>query len=101
MQMIALHFKIHSMNGQQVLACCDRELLGKTISDNEREIVVSEYFYGGEKISEPELAGLLMEAGNANLVGNKCVGVAIKEGLITERSIIKIKGVNHAIIIKL
>ena len=93
--------KKHEAGGNSVLACCDRELLGKTISDKEIELHISEAFYGGNPVNEKELAEMLHEYGNINLAGNRCVSVAIKEGLISERGVIKINSTMHAIIMRL
>jgi len=84
-----------------VLAVCDKEHLGKTYEDEKMCFTVSEKFYGGEKVTEKELLKLIEEFGSANLFGNKCVGIAEKEGLISETSIIKVKGIKHAQIYKL
>ena len=94
-------FKKHETGREPVLACCDRELLGKTISDEKMELRVSEAFYGGSPVNEKELAEMLHEYGNINLMGKKCVSIAIKEGLLTERAVIKVNSVMHAIIMRL
>ena len=40
--------KMHDAQGEKMLAACDEALLGKTLSDDEREIEIhlSEKFYG-------------------------------------------------------
>lgn len=79
-----------------MLAVCDKELSGKTLKSGEIEFFVSEKFYGTKKISKKQLAELLKEFGNVNLVGEKSVGVALKEKIIREKSIIRISGIPHA-----
>jgi len=91
-----LHIKIHEQGTKKVLAACDSELLGKTLFDGKIEFKVSENFYGGKKIEESELTELLSKHENINLIGEECVKIAIKKGLIRESSIIRIKGVPHA-----
>ncbi len=91
--------KIHSRGNKSVLAACDSELLGKTLS-KEIGFRVSEAFYGGKKVGEKEFLELLEEHENANLVGKKCVNAAIQKGLIKETSVIKVGKVPHAQIFK-
>ena len=78
------------------MAACDKEILGKTLKHGEIEFTVSEKFYFGEGISGQKLGEMLDEFSNINLVGEKCVGVALKKGLITEKNIIDIAGIPHA-----
>ncbi|PIU21138.1 MAG: DUF424 domain-containing protein [Candidatus Diapherotrites archaeon CG08_land_8_20_14_0_20_34_12] len=93
--------KIHKKDGSEILAACDRELLGKTIEDKDYSIKVSEFFYGNEAITEKALEKLLKNAGNANLIGEKVVSIALKARLITEKNIIKIGSTPHVQIYRL
>lgn len=74
--------------------------MGKLLKQGSLEFRVSEKFYGTEKITEKKLAELLREFGNINLVGEKCVAVALKENLISPKNIITIAGIPHAQIFK-
>ncbi|MCR4336007.1 MAG: DUF424 family protein [archaeon] len=95
-----MYYKIYNMQNNFVLACCDKELLGKTLKDDKREVFINEHFYKGELIDEVKLAELLKEADSINLFGKKSVGVALKKGFITATDVITINGVEHAIIMK-
>ncbi|MCX6802143.1 MAG: DUF424 family protein [Candidatus Diapherotrites archaeon] len=96
-----MYAKVHAQGSQSVLAACDRELLGKTLEQEKISFTVYESFYGGEIVGKKELLELLDENENINLVGKKCVAIAIEKGLIKESSIIRIKGIPHAQIFKL
>jgi hypothetical protein len=87
--------KKHELEMKTILAVCDKEHLGKTFEEDELCFTASEKFYGGEKITEKELEKLLDECNSANLFGNKCVGIAIKKGLASEKSVKLIKGIKH------
>lgn len=91
-----MYFKLHQQKDREVLAVCDEDLIGKTLEDKKYCIKVSETFYKGEKITEEQLAQLLRKAKNINLIGKRCVAVAIKEKLIEKNNVIKIKGIPHA-----
>jgi len=82
------------------LACCDKELLGKTLKDDKREVTIDADFYRGELVDEAKLAKLMQESGNINLFGKKAIGVALKKGFLSASNVIKIQGVEHAIILK-
>jgi hypothetical protein len=88
--------KKHEYEYKITLAVCDKEHLGKTFEEGNICFTVSEKFYGGEKISEEELVALLKEADSVNLFGDKCVGIAQKNGFVGEKSPILIKGIKHA-----
>lgn len=87
--------KVHKTSEANILACCDRTLLGKTLKHGKINFKVSEAFYKGEPIVEEKLAALLQEFENINLVGEKTVKVAVKTGLASEKSIIKIGKIPH------
>ena len=88
--------KKHEFENNTILAVCDKEHIGKTYTEGEIEFKVSERFYKGDEITEEDLEKLLNESNSANLFGNKCISIAEKKGLITEKSILKIKGIKHA-----
>ena len=83
-----------------VLACCDMELLGKNLVDSRHDVTIDESFYGRQKVTGKELAELLKEADSINLFGKKAVGVALKRGFLRQEDIIRILGIEHAIIMK-
>jgi len=87
--------KIHRSVSGEVLAVCDKDLSGKTLEFGEIFFEVRESFYGKESLSEEKLVELLGEFGNANIVGEKCVGIAIKAGFASEGNTIRIKNVPH------
>jgi hypothetical protein len=93
--------KEYSTQGEILLAACDEDILGKTFSEGELELVVSEKFYGGEKVKGEDLISHLKKATIANLVGKKVIEIALELSLISEDCIIKIDGVPHAQIARL
>ena len=94
--MIDIFYKIHKTTGGEVLAACDKELLGKTLRDGSTEFFVSEKFYKEKETSEKELREKLKSFDNINLIGNKVVRIAIQEKLVEEKSVLYIKGIAHA-----
>jgi len=88
--------KKHEIDYKTIIAACDKEHIGKTFEEGEIYFIASEKFYAGVEVSESELEKLLEEADSINLFGDKCVNVALKKGFVSEKSIIKIKGIKHA-----
>lgn len=92
--------KKHEFELKTILAVCDKEHIGKTFEEGELCFTASEKFYKGNEVSEKELIEQLKEADSANLFGNKCVQIALKNDLVSEKSILKIKGIMHVQIYK-
>ena len=88
--------KKHENMQNVVLAICDKEIIGKTFEEGNLSITAKERFYKGEEITPQKFDELVKEATSLNLLGNKCVELAIKKGLVDEKSVIVINGVKHA-----
>ncbi len=78
-----------------VVAICDKNLIGKTISDGLLEIAVSEYFYNGEEKSEQEVGVIMKNYDNLNIIGKESISLAIRLGIIDKVNILIINGVPH------
>ncbi|HJJ46802.1 MAG TPA: DUF424 domain-containing protein [Methanocorpusculum sp.] len=92
-----MHLKIHkTLSEGTVVAACDAELIGKTLTGDHCDLVIDEVFYGSEAVSDTELIKALEEAVNANIIGHKVCAVAVKAGIITEETCMKINGIPHA-----
>lgn len=96
-----MYYKLHAHDGKNVLAACDKELIGKKLKRFDYEIHISKEFYQGELATAEELKELLREHGNINLFGKKTMEIALELGLITQASIILIEDIPHAIIIQI
>ncbi|MCL1978736.1 MAG: DUF424 family protein [Methanomassiliicoccaceae archaeon] len=88
--------KIHVHDNERILAACDQEILGMTFRGDGVKIKVSEIFYGGEPISEDAFVERTRSVTIMNLVGNRVVSRAVKEGLVSEESVMVIGEVKHA-----
>lgn len=91
-----IHCKIHVHEKERILAACDEEILGQTFRGNDAKIKVSEIFYGGEIVSEDVFVERTKSVTIMNLVGNRVVERAVKEGLVSEDSVMIIGDVKHA-----
>ncbi len=86
-----MYLKIHE-NGR-VVAACDRELIGKVLEDKERYLDLDRYrsFYVGEVTGEDKVRDALKGFESANLVGARCVGIALDMGLVDKEDVMYIK----------
>jgi hypothetical protein len=94
------YFKVHRSEGHVLVAACDRELLGKTLS-GDVDVLVSPRFYGQDLCEEEGLLNALSEASLANLLGNKVVDLAVEKGIVNKKNILVMGGVKHAQIVTL
>ncbi len=91
-----MYVKIHKTESREIIAVCDKELVGKKFINGEMQLDISERFYKGEEKSEEEIIKILKNCSCANLVGEKSVRLGIKIGIISKDNVIKIKGIPHA-----
>lgn len=91
------------VRNETIVAICDKELLGRKFKDNKKGIIfeVKENFFKGDKMSIDDSLTYLKSASIANLVGERIVGKAAKEGLIHHSAVIKIAGIPHAQLIRM
>jgi len=93
--------KIHKYSGQKIFACCDFELLGKTILFNDLEIHISSGFYGSSKLTEEEILSFLFDADQINVFGKKVCDLLLSKNIITKDNIIYIENIPHIQIYKI
>jgi len=92
-----MYLKIHNIPGQgSLLAACDAELLGKTLTSPLCDVEIDPYFYGDTRATEEEFLEALSGVCSANLMGKRVCDVAIKAGLLDLESCLLIAGVPHA-----
>ena len=84
-----------------LVGACDEKLLGKKFEDEKYQIEVKKDFYGGEKVTSEVLQKFLEDATIANLVGDETIKAAVDIGLVDPDTVIKIKGVPHAQMVRM
>ncbi|MCL1984416.1 MAG: DUF424 family protein [Methanomassiliicoccaceae archaeon] len=88
--------RIHTRDGERLLAACDAELLGRTFKEGEIRLKVSEIFYGGETVSEEAFRERMKSVTIMNLAGPRTVTMAEEEGYVSADAVIVIEGIKHA-----
>jgi len=88
--------KHRTRDGKLILAVCDSELIGKKFEQGKIQLDLTTGFYKGEEKTESEILLMIQGAYILNLVGEKSVKLALKQGLIDETHILNIQGIPHA-----
>jgi len=88
--------KHKTRDGKLILAICDSDLIGKKFEQGKIQLDLTKDFYKGEEKSDSEILLMIREAYILNLVGEKSVKLALKQGLIDETHILNIQGIPHA-----
>ena len=91
-----VYVKRYEYGGEIVIAVCDADLLGATLSDDNIKFYVDPAFYKGELVTIDEALNMLAGATIANLVGNNIVEAAINRGLVHPDAILVVRGIKHA-----
>ncbi len=91
-----MYAKIHKDKESTVVAVCDEDLIGKTLTEGDAELVVSEHFFKGKLLEKEAVIRLLQAAENVNLIGEEAVACGCDAGLIDKETIVRIGGVPHA-----
>ncbi len=88
---------------RDVVAICDKELIGKKFEEGKFQLDVKENFFRGKEVSMCEVCEIMRdmksEDATFNIVGEKTVGIAIETGLITEDAVGKIAGIPFALVL--
>lgn len=88
---------------RDVVAICDKNLLGKKFEEGKFQLDVKESFYKGKETSEEEtirtIKDMSKEDSIFNIVGEEAVNAALKAEIISKEGIQKIQGVPFALVL--
>jgi uncharacterized protein len=91
---------------RDVVAICDKEILGKHFEQDNLQLDIKENFYKGEtgkEVSEEEakeiIENMSVEDSTFNIVGEKSIALAIEMNLIEKDSVKKIQGIPYSMVL--
>lgn len=88
---------------RDVVAVCDKELIGKRFEEGKFQLDLKESFYKGEIVSKEKALEILKdmksEDATFNIVGEKSVSTALEAGIISEEGIGRIESIPFALIL--
>ena len=97
-----MFMKIHHSPGcADVIAVCDAELLNTTITGSDLKVQIHESFYGTCQVNADDVEAALNKGDSINLMGERAVAIAIKQGLVSSNDCIMIGSVPHVQIYRL
>ncbi|RLF61457.1 MAG: DUF424 domain-containing protein [Thermoplasmata archaeon] len=88
--------KVYHIEGETLVAICDKNLLGKRFEEEKLLLEVKREFYGGNIVDREEASKLLKMATIANLVGENIISLAIELGIVKRENVLKIQNIPHA-----
>jgi len=94
--------KIHK-SYRDVVAVCDSDLIGKKFEEGNFQLDAKENFFKGEELPEKEVMDILVkmtkEDATFNIIGKNSVNLALKTGIISEKSVGKIQDTPFALVL--
>ncbi len=88
---------------RDVVAVCDKELLGKKFEEGKFQLDIKESFYKGKETPEEDIIKIMKsfsrEDATFNIVGKKSVATALKAGIVSEDNVGKIRGIPFVLIL--
>lgn len=95
-----MYIKIHR-SYRNVVAVCDRDLIGKKFEEGKRQLDIRENFYKGQEVNKEEAVKIMImqskEDSTFNIVGRKSIDAAIEAGIIEEGDVDTIQGIPFAL----
>ena len=79
---------------------CDKELVGRTLTDGKFEMHLSEEFFSGDLLDGREVLRLLKGSSIISLAGNRAVGLAVENKLGTKEAVRMVEDVPFLMIYK-
>jgi hypothetical protein len=88
---------------RDVVAICDKNLLGKKFEEGKFQLDIKESFYKGEEASEEEAIKIIKDMSKEdsifNIVGEEAVNAALRAEIISKEGIKKIRGIPFAFVL--
>jgi|TARA_B100000315_G_C14516747_1_gene559543 hypothetical protein len=88
---------------RNVIAICDKELLGKKFEENKFQLDVKDNFFNGDETTPEEAIEIMkrmsLEDSTFNIIGKKSTDTAIEAGIITENQIKRIQDIPFALVL--
>lgn len=97
-----MYVKVHEGERGRIVAVCDKDLIGKVLEEGDLFLDLDKYrgFYVGELAGRERVEELLSDFASVNLVGRRCVDIALAMGIADDDDVIYIKETPHIQIYK-
>ncbi|SRR5574344_1130916 len=88
---------------RDVVAICDKELIGKKFEEGILQLDIKENFFKGKECTKEEVSEIMedmrLEDSTFNIVGEKSINLALEVGIIRKEGVRKINGIPFALVL--
>jgi hypothetical protein len=88
---------------RNVVAICDRELIGKKFEEGKFQLDVKENFFKGKEVSKEEALEIMrdmkLEDSTFNIIGEKAINIALEAEIIAKEGVGKIADIPFALVL--
>ncbi|MDY6771557.1 MAG: DUF424 family protein, partial [Candidatus Nanohaloarchaea archaeon] len=88
--------KVHQTSDGKLVAACDEDVLGKEFTEGEKQLIVAESFYKGEKVDLLAVLDELEGAHTTNFVGNELNDELVDSEIVQPDEVDHIDGMAHS-----
>jgi len=88
-------------NDTSMLNICDAELLGRTLSNGDFTLKITDNYYKEKIVEKEEAKDLLRNSNSINMVGKEIVSLSVDMGIGSENGIKEIDGIPFLIVFKM
>ena len=88
-------------NDTSMLNICDAELLGRTLSNGNFTLKITDSYYTEKIVEKEEAKDLLRSSNSINMVGKEIISLSVNMGIGSEDGIKKIDGIPFLIVFKM
>ncbi len=81
------YLRVRQTERDYLVTVCDKELLGKTLSEGELELCVNDRFFGGDLVPIEKCLEQLRIATSFNLIGKGIVDAAVEKRMVSELAV--------------
>ena len=87
--------KKHNSNRGLILAVCDSTLIGKKLSDEDKELDLGSEFYNGDEMDKDEIIDLMKKSYIINIVGKESLKIADSIVIVNDNNVIYFDDIPH------
>lgn len=81
------YLRVRQTERDYLVTVCDKELLGKTLTEGELELCVNDRFFGGDLVPIEKCLEQMRIATSFNLIGKEIVDAAVEKRMVNELAV--------------
>ena len=93
--------RVTNYQQNQMLNICDRDLVGRTITENDLTMEITKNYYGEKIVTKDEAKTLLQNSSIINMVGKETISLSLDLGIGSKDGIKTISDIPFLIVFKM